>query len=179
MTGVSYVGAALCVRLPACRRSPFLLQPHPPISISHACSCAGCLCVRACVRLPVGHPQHQQHKRVGAACLGNLSTDRKEESHFKKVVCFFSSLFWHIVVGVYVECFPFSRGWWPCHCIPPLIPHWPAQIFCSILRRCVCVCAVNGLGLAIWSDLKCANANVNRPNCNSLFFLNPKIILTD
>lgn len=39
---------------------------------------------------------------------------------------------------------------------------------------CVCVFAVNGLVLAIWSGLKCANADVNRPGCAQSLLFKPQ-----
>lgn len=49
----------------------------------------------------------------------------------------------------------------------------PSQIrVCSSVY--VCVFAVNGLVLAIWSGLKCANADVNRPGCAQSLLFKPQ-----
>lgn len=78
----------------------------------------------------------------------HLSTDREGGIAFSKVPRGSFPHLTHIARGN-SDLFPFLLCRWPWHRIPPLISHWPAQIFRSILRRRVRVCAVNGMGLEI------------------------------
>lgn len=83
-----------------------LPQPHPPISISHACSCAG-PAVR--VRPPVGHPQHQHHKR-GRRELTSAADHREEPGETKRVglLVFSPPRFLLIVCDLFYCCLIFA-----------------------------------------------------------------------
>ncbi|XP_069006770.1 capping protein inhibiting regulator of actin dynamics isoform X2 [Embiotoca jacksoni] len=67
--------ALRCTAPPPLLQLAFLSQPHPRHLHLHLHLARVQLCgtVGLCVRLPVGHPQHQQHKRVGAAGAGFTS----------------------------------------------------------------------------------------------------------
>ena len=118
-----------------------------PPSISHACSCAGT--DRACRLPPDGHPQHQQHKRRSEQPEPGFTSARIDEEGKERtsapgpatrcrdllllhVHCV--RLFFFNVISIFTTLMTLS----PHH--TSHFSHWPAQIFCSILRRCVCVC---------------------------------------
>lgn len=164
-----------------------LLRRHSPFSGSHTLPSSSPSLTRAavtvgrCVRLRVGHPQHQQHKRVGAGAGFTSARIGRRGSRFRAKVVGFFIFFSSMSVCVYGYWLPFSRRYWPCHCRPPLI--LPIDLLrsstpsiadpCVFVCVCVYVCvfAVNGLVLAIWSGLKCANADVNMPgSAQSLLF---------
>lgn len=130
-----------------------LSRPHPPISISHACSCAGPTVRASPRRAPAASATQKGPEEA------HLSADRREEpaSAETKAVGLARSpppssvhfLGWSLW---------FYRRWWPCHCIAPLIPHsrlHPWQV-------CACMCVVKG-----WFDpvVRCANAAASAPEC--------------
>lgn len=82
-----------------------LPQPHPPISISHACSCAG-PAVR--VRSPVGHPQHQHHKRGRRELTSAPITGRNQEKQSWWACLFPPLVFLLIVCDLFYCCFIFA-----------------------------------------------------------------------
>lgn len=165
-----------------------LLRRHSPFSGSHTLPSSSPSLTRAavtvgrCVRLRVGHPQHQQHKRVGAGAGFTSARIGRRGSRFRAKVVGFFIFFSSMSVCVYGYWLPFSRRYWPCHCRPPLI--LPIDLLrsstpsiadpCVFVCVCVCVFAVNGLVLAIWSGLKCANADVNRPGCAQSLLFKPQ-----
>lgn len=117
---------------------------------------------------------------LGLPQRGSEGGDRVSEQRWWDFFIFFSSM----SVCVYGYWLPFSRRYWPCHCRPPLI--LPIDLLrsstpsiadpCVFVCVCVYVCvfAVNGLVLAIWSGLKCANADVNMPGCAQSLLFKPQ-----
>lgn len=131
-----------------------LLRRHSPFSGSHTLPSSSPSLTRAavtvgrCVRLRVGHPQHQQHKRVGAGAGFTSARIGRRGSRFRAKVVGFFIFFSSMSVCVYGYWLPFSRRYWPCHCRPPLI--LPIDLLrsstpsiadpCVFVCVCVCVC---------------------------------------
>lgn len=158
----------------------FLWQPHPPIfiSISHACSCDR----RAVRASPCRAPAASATQKGRSWSWVYLSADRKEGIAFpskcggvflsSSLPCRFlfmvTDFHFHDATDLVIVDHP---SFYPLTC-SDLLLH-PSQIrVCSSVY--VCVFAVNGLVLAIWSGLKCANADVNRPGCAQSLLFKPQ-----